>query len=124
MYIHNYGTEQLWTCICDKQRTVDVKLQAMVVFLKRIGIKNISEKTAGAATSLCRTFTVLHDDTPDKALASARKLKDLLRVLWKDSPVVDIPTEYPPTPQEFLVSHPLWYALRTQTARLCQARPM
>ena len=42
MYIHNYGTEQLWRGICDRQLVMDVKLQAMAVFLKRIGIRNIS----------------------------------------------------------------------------------
>ena len=87
-----------------------MKLQTMAEFLKRIGIKSISEKTAGAATSLCRRFTVLYEDTPDKVLPSQRKLKDLLLAQWKDSPMADVPAEYPPTPQQFLISDPLWYA--------------
>ncbi len=45
MHIHNYGTEQLWTILCDRTLSMEVKLQAMAVYLKKIGVKFISEKT-------------------------------------------------------------------------------
>ena len=108
-FIHNYGYEKLWGLICDRTVSIDIKLQLMTLFLSQLGLRFPSEKTAAAATSLCRHFTVLHDDSPDKALASQRKLKEMLRVLWADKPSCDTPAEYPETPEEFCQMHPLWY---------------
>ena len=107
--IHNYGTAKLWNCICDRQLTLEPKLQEMGVFMKLIGLRYFTEKTAGAATALCRHFTVLVDDSPDKALSQQRRLKDILRCLWKDLPACELPAGYPPTPEEFLAMYPLWY---------------
>ena len=107
--LHNYGTERLWHRICDRALPIEPKLQEMGVFMKDIGLRYFSEKTAGAATALCRNFTVLVDDSPDKALSQQRRLKDILRCLWKDVPVCEVPAEYPATPEEFLAMYPLWY---------------
>ena len=108
-YIHNYGSEKLWGLILNRAVHVDTKLQAMALVLSQLGWRFPSEKTAAAATSLCRYFTVLHDDSPDRALASQRKMKDMLRVLWADRPLCDTPAEYPETPEEFCQMYPLWY---------------
>ena len=80
-FIHNYGYEKLWGVMCDRTVGIDIKLQLMTLFLSKLGLRFPSEKTAAAATSLCRYFTVLHDDSPDRALASQRQLKHRLRVL-------------------------------------------
>ena len=108
--IHNYGTEQLWTIICSPAASIQTKLSAMALFLKTIGMRWISEKTAAACAALCRHFSILPDDSPDKALTHLRRLKEMLKLMWKDQPVCDVPADYPPTPEEFLVKYPLWYA--------------
>ena len=82
----------------------------MALFFKEIGLRFTSEKTAAAGSALCKDFNVLPDDNPDKALAHLRRLKDTLRLLWKDVAVSDMPVEYPQTPEEFLETHPVWYA--------------
>ena len=109
-HLHNYGTQKLWGIICDQSLSMEVKLQATAIFLKTLGVRVASEKTAAAATALCRHFSVLVDDNPDKALASARRLKDILRSLWKDGEACDVPAEFPPTPEDFLKLFPLWHA--------------
>ena len=108
-YLHNYGPAYLWEVICSKTAPLETKLSAMALFLYLLGMRWPAEKTAAAATSLCRHFTVLPDDTPDKALLSQRKMKEKLRLLWKDKPPCDVPCEYPETPEEFSQRHPSWY---------------
>ena len=82
----------------------------MACFLKTLGVRFLSEKTAAPASALCRHFSVLLDDSPDKALEQLRKLKEMLKLMWKNQPPCDVPAEYPETPAEFLAKHPLWYA--------------
>ena len=95
--------------MCDKAVPMEVKMQVMAAFLNTIGVGYIAEKTAGGATALCRHFSVLVDDSPDKALSQQRRLKEILRCIWKDLPPCEVPSEYPPTPEEFLEMYPLWH---------------
>ncbi len=107
---HNYGPEHLWVVVCDRTVDLDTKLSAMAIFLYQLGMRWLAEKTAAAATSLFRHFSQIPDDSADKALHDLRRFKELLRLLWKDQPVCDLPAEYPPTPEEFLDKYPLWHA--------------
>ena len=58
-YLHNYGPRHLWDTICDKAVSMDTKLGAFALFLFLVGMRWLAEKTAAAATSLCRHFSLL-----------------------------------------------------------------
>ena len=109
-YIHNYGNEPMWTIVCSPTTAMQTKLSTMAVSLKAMGVRHMSEKTAAAACALCRHFSILPDDSPDKALDHMRRLKEMVRLMWKDLPPCDVPAEYPATPEEFLAKYPLWHA--------------
>ena len=108
-FLHNYGPEHLWVVVCDRTVDLDTKLSAMALLLSQLGIRWIHEKTAASAASLCRYWSVLPDDSPDKALAAQRRMKEMIRCIWKDKPPCDVPAEYPETPEEFGQKYPLWY---------------
>ena len=108
-FLHNYGPEHLWAIVCDRTVDLDTKLSAMALLLSQLGIRWLHETTAASAASLCRYWSVLPDDSPDKALAAQRRMKEMIRCIWKDKPPCDVPAEYPETPAEFEQEYPLWY---------------
>ena len=62
-HIHNYGTEQLWTIVCSPSASMQTKLSELACFLKKIGLRDPSEKQRSrllpcAGTSLFCLMTV------------------------------------------------------------------
>ena len=45
-HIHNYGAEQLWGVICSQSASMETKLTAMAIFLKKFGVRFIAEQNS------------------------------------------------------------------------------
>ena len=111
-YWHRYLTASLWA-LYSSSATFDEKIHQTAIHMQKLGMKHPAEKMGAYAAGLIHYATEGYTTDPNAALATGKKIKEMLKQRWMYSPELGPeevgPAEYPATTEVFKVENPRLY---------------
>ncbi len=111
-FMHNYLTEEDWSCLLKETNMIEVKLHRVATRACCIGLTHPNEPTISKMASLCIASQKSPLD-PQAMLGLVRETKVILRGLMNTSAkdIAKGPTSYPDSSEEFKEKHSVAYAI-------------